>query len=241
MTRQHHGIRRGCASNPVILQGRCGSPHGGLHRPFRRPSVSRAPDNRTALAVAFFGSGQMVIVAVQAPALIPARARLAAWAALYVFLRPCPFRSASPPCPLRPHGQLKRRATGRAACCPDAAFERTLGEPAVLCARTPTSGAGRVGRRVPVRLLAWGKARATRLRAADRQLRESGMPRIDVQPGRVDEVQPGAFHAVPGLSPHLLTRCGLLDERVTVIPEHLVHGGMVSPGLTYSPWGRSPG
>lgn len=50
-------------------------------------------------------------------------------------------------------------------------------------------------------------------------------PRIDVQPGRVDEVQPGAFHAVPGLSPHLLTRCGLLDERVAVIPEHVVHGG----------------
>ncbi|MCT9077877.1 hypothetical protein [Streptomyces fulvoviolaceus] len=50
--------------------------------------MSPAPANRTALAVAFFGSDPVVLVAVQAPALIPALSLgLAAWAALYVFLR----------------------------------------------------------------------------------------------------------------------------------------------------------
>jgi len=48
--------------------------------------VSPAPHNRTVLA--FLGSGSMVLVAVQAPALIPALAlSLGAWAALYQFLR----------------------------------------------------------------------------------------------------------------------------------------------------------
>lgn len=48
--------------------------------------MSPAPDNRTTLAVAFFGSGLMALVAVQAPAPIPALPL--ARAALYVFLRP---------------------------------------------------------------------------------------------------------------------------------------------------------
>ncbi|MGP4090501.1 hypothetical protein [Streptomyces sp. KR55] len=50
--------------------------------------MSPVPDNRTALSVALFGSGLVVLVAVQAPALIPALSLgLAAWAALYLYLR----------------------------------------------------------------------------------------------------------------------------------------------------------
>ncbi|UXY32043.1 hypothetical protein [Streptomyces sp. HUAS TT20] len=49
--------------------------------------MSPAPENRTALAVAFFGSGLVTLVAVQAPTLVPALTLgLGAWAALYLFL-----------------------------------------------------------------------------------------------------------------------------------------------------------
>ncbi|MFJ3310267.1 hypothetical protein ACIPSA_46205 [Streptomyces sp. NPDC086549] len=49
--------------------------------------MSPAPDHRTAIAVALFGSGLVVLVAVQAPALVPALSLgLGAWAALYLFL-----------------------------------------------------------------------------------------------------------------------------------------------------------
>ncbi len=84
--RQDFGIKRGCVSDPPLLQGPCGPPDGPPRPPSRRPSASPAPDNRTTLAVAFFGSGLMALVAVQAPAPIPALPL--AWAALYVFLRP---------------------------------------------------------------------------------------------------------------------------------------------------------
>lgn len=52
------------------------------------PSSPTPPPDRTALAVAAFGSALTVVVAVQAPSLIPAIGLgLAVWAALYVFLR----------------------------------------------------------------------------------------------------------------------------------------------------------
>ncbi|MET8645925.1 hypothetical protein [Streptomyces sp. NPDC004675] len=51
-------------------------------------SPSPPPTDRTALAVAAFGSAFAVTVAVQAPALVPALGvGLAAWGALYLFLR----------------------------------------------------------------------------------------------------------------------------------------------------------
>ncbi|WP_328406457.1 hypothetical protein OHS70_38530 (plasmid) [Streptomyces sp. NBC_00390] len=50
--------------------------------------MSPAPDNRTALAVVAVGSALAVMVAVQAPALIPALSLgLLTWGALYLFLR----------------------------------------------------------------------------------------------------------------------------------------------------------
>lgn len=49
--------------------------------------MSSDPDNRVALAVALFGSGPAVLVAVQAPALIPALSPgLFTWGALYLFV-----------------------------------------------------------------------------------------------------------------------------------------------------------
>ncbi|MGD6757263.1 hypothetical protein [Streptomyces sp. BH105] len=50
--------------------------------------MSPAPDNRTTLAVALLGSAFAVVVAVQAPALLPALTfGTAVWMALYAFLR----------------------------------------------------------------------------------------------------------------------------------------------------------
>lgn len=52
------------------------------------PSSPTPPTDRTALAVAAFGSALAVVVAVQAPALVPALGvGLAVWAAVYLFLR----------------------------------------------------------------------------------------------------------------------------------------------------------
>ncbi|MFH8738012.1 hypothetical protein [Streptomyces sp. NPDC017964] len=51
-------------------------------------SPTPPPIDRTALAVAAFGSVLAVVVAVQAPALVPALSvGLAVWAAVYLFLR----------------------------------------------------------------------------------------------------------------------------------------------------------
>ncbi|MFD8931260.1 hypothetical protein [Streptomyces mirabilis] len=48
-----------------------------------------------ALAVAAFGSALAVVVAVQAPALVPALGiDLVVWATLYLFLRLCPLNRA---------------------------------------------------------------------------------------------------------------------------------------------------
>jgi len=50
--------------------------------------VSLAPDNRTALAVALLGSTLVMVIAVQAPALVPPlELGTAVWLALYAFLR----------------------------------------------------------------------------------------------------------------------------------------------------------
>ncbi|MGR3875637.1 hypothetical protein ACUXZZ_44660 [Streptomyces graminifolii] len=49
--------------------------------------MSTAPDNRTALAVALLGSALVMVIAVQAPALVSPLELGTVWLALYAFLR----------------------------------------------------------------------------------------------------------------------------------------------------------